>query len=892
MKSDYFAVHAHSEFSTLDGMGSVEDMVAKADMMGQPALALTDHGTMAGCIRLYKECRKVGIEPFPGIEAYVVRDVTHEQWRKQRYHLGLLALDYIGYKTLVGLSSLSHQRERFHRKPLIDFSDLSFLHEEGLSKHIAITTGCYFGLVVQRMLDEGDINGGLNMVRMLATWFPHTFIEVQNHGIKHDDTGLTSISDEDITDALLSMADMCGLPVVAGQDSHYLVPDHKPVHDLMKDICYFGDGEDNRFPGDSFHMAHHRWMRKRFPDCWDRIEEGHGHLLDLNKMTMPALDNYKFRVPQVGRPKFVDHDLKQECLGEGVRRGLDTPEYDERVMYELKVIAKMGMADYFLLVKEVTDWCRENGVIVNARGSANGSLVCYLLGITNVDPIQWNTSFDRFLSLDRKKPPDIDLDVEPGGRAAVIDHLRKKFPTLVQIGTYLNIGFTSKKDDEGEGEDKGSVFVQYMAAMRKKDPTFNGSVKPEHRDALEALGAMHVRKSAGAHAAGFVLPGQGQEIADYLPTMLIPSSGNTVTQMVMEDIEEAGYVKLDVLGVRTLNTISNCMEAIGKDPNDFSWIPWDDPKTCLLLRSGAGAGIFQFDGYSTMKGGRQMKIRSTHDAILCLALYRPAMMASGMTDQYLENRRKGAQSKTCHRFFDAILRDTCSIPVFQEQVMEMCRSLGMAYEDWNDLMKAVKASNDKIGQYAVDIFKRVRPIFVKLCIGKGLTKQEADQTWQMVVGFTDYGFNRAHATSYGLMAYRSAYLKAHYPLEYMAALLGVWAGTNKEPVYRDEARRMGIDIGRPDVNKSGVTWAIDPKRPKTLRKGLLSVKGLGQKAAESIVEHRPADGWKTMDDFIDAVPARPVSGGKQWKKDGTLNGVMHTLKMAGALTSLGVNPDD
>lgn len=889
--SDYFSVHSHSEWSVLDGMGTVEQMVAKVSKLGQPALALTDHGTMAGSIRLYKECMKAGIAPFPGSEFYVVKDVTDPDTKDQRFHLGMLALDYEGYRALIRLSSLSHQRDRFYRKPLIDLGDLAFLYEEGLSKHIAVTTGCYFGLVVQQLVTNGA-SAARSMIEMLRRWFPHLYVEVQFHGIHTADQ-----EDGIIASNLLDLAHDLSLPVVLGQDSHYCNASDQPVHDLMKDICYFGDGEDNRFPGGPYDLAPVSRLKEPWhANQWDRIEEGHADLLDKHALRMPALDTYKFHVPEVSR--FPLQQLKRKLETGAGHRNLIIDDtwspnpYKSRVEYELRVITTMGMENYFLLIEDIVDWCRRNGVLINARGSANGSLVCYLLGITEVDPLVWNTDFDRFLSLDRKKPPDIDLDVESSRRGELLAYVKHRHPKMVQIGTYNRLGVTEEEDADGYGKDKGSAVVQYMAAKRKKlGDKFDGKIAPTDRKALNALSDMKVRRSIGVHAAGVVLPSDDLPVDAYLATALVASSGTTVTQMVMEDVEEAGYVKGDFLGLKQLETLNGALVNIGKKPNDWSWVPWDDPAACKELRSGNCAGIFQFGGYATTVGGKEMGVRSTQDAIICLALYRPALMNGGQKDLYLANRkaRKRQDQVRLHKTFDPILDVTAGVPVFQEQVMQMCKHIGMRYDDWNDLMKAVKASNDKIGQYAEGIFDRVKPIFLTLCVKQGMTKAEAQQAWDSVVGFTDYGFNRAHATGYGITAYRSAYLKAHYPLEFMQSLLTVWAGTTSEPVYIREARRMGIAIARVDVNRSDIGWTIDTTKKKpTLRKGFRTLDGIGPAVAECLIENRPAGGWKDLQHLIDTCPARPVSGGKNYKKDGTLNGVLKKLADAGALSSLGV----
>jgi DNA polymerase-3 subunit alpha len=858
--SDYFPVHAHSQYSVLDGMGAVEEMVEVVTKLRQPALALTDHGTMAGTIRLYLECRKHDLAAFPGSEMYLVTDADDPTEREMRYHLGLLALTQAGFKALVGLSSRSHTRDRYHRRPLIDLNDLHALSQR-CNKGIALTTGCYYGLVVQTLVDKGP-GAAERIVKMFAHWFPHTFVELQNHGIE-----TTDHSDRLISKELLGIASRCGLPVVLGQDSHYCGAPDQPVHDLMKDICYFGDNDDNRFPGGPYHLASVRWLRKKWsPAVWADIESGHGHLLDLNRLKLPALDTYTFHVPSMAPDP--DQVLAREVAKAIKFLGGATGSQQARVASELKVIADMGMSDYFLMVRSLIHWCQSQGIVVDARGSANGSVVCFLLGITTVDPHKWKTSFERFLSPERKKPPDIDLDIEHARRHEVIDHLSHMFPTMVNIGTYHRIGVT-----EGEEGDKGSVYVQYAAAKRKQHGTYNG-VDDTDRPLLLALSATPVRRSLGAHAGGFVVPGDHLAIGDYLATALIPSSGTTVTQAVMEDVEDAGYVKLDILGLRQLSTLRIILELIGKDPitDGSAWIPDDDPKALRVIRSGVvGNGVFQFEGYSTAKGAREMKVGSTKEAIDCIALYRPAVMAGGQTARYLQARASGAPEAILGPSLADIVADTWGVLVFQDQVIEVMRRVGLTHGDWNDFLKAVKASNDKIVQYAMSIFNRVMPRFLAAAIANcGMTRQEAQTVWQEVIGFTDYGFNKAHATNYGLRGYRMAYLKAHYPTEFMAATLAVWVGTDKEPKYVHECHRLRMVIHRADVNLSGETWTMEGLGH--LRRGLVSIKGVGEATAHRIVTERDQHGH-----FTDEADYRK-RGRVAWNK----------LADANALKSLGV----
>jgi DNA polymerase-3 subunit alpha len=884
MASDYFPVHAHSEYSTLDGMNSVEQMVETVLKLNQPALALTDHGTMAGVLRLYKECKKHDITAFPGEEIYLVTDATDKEAREKRYHLGLLALTEKGFRGLVALSSRSHSRERFHRRPLIDFNDLKEFGS-AYGPDVAVTTGCYFGLPVQTLINDGP-GAAARVVKMIASWFPNTFVELQNHGIEQDGQ-----SDKAIFNQMYLLSQKLGLPVVLGQDSHYCESFQQPVHDLMKDICYFGDSDDNRFPGGPYHMASTKWLKRTVdPLLWSHVEDGHGALLDLNRLKLPALDKYQFHMPSMARN--ADRVLSDEVMKIAGEMGV-SPAYYKAINKELKTVTEMGFANYFLMTLELIKWCQAEGIFVDARGSANGSMVCYIIGITTVDPILWKTPFDRFLSKERQKPPDIDIDIEHARRGEVIEHLRTMFPSMVNIGTYSKIGIQETED----GEDKGSIYVQYAAAMRKKTGGYGG-IAPEHRPLLEALADTPVRRSLGSHAGGYVIPGDQLAIGDYLATGLIASSGTVVTQAVMEDVEEAGYVKLDVLGLRQLTTFRLIMELIGKDPmvEGMGWIPNDDQKALAVLRSGiVGNGVFQFEGWSTAKGAHEMRVATTKEAIDCIAIYRPAVMAGGQQARYLRARAKNAPETTLgasgNGSLAPLVADTWGVPIFQDQVIDIMRTVGLGFDDWNAILKAVKASNDKITDYALGTFNRVHPIFVACAIANaGMTAKEAEYAWSEVMGFADYGFNKAHATNYGLRGYRMAYLKAHYPTQFMAATLSVWTGSDKEPKYIKECHRMKLVIHRADVNTSDVLWTMDS--PGHLRKGLLSVSGIGQAAAQCIVEEREDNGkYKTLEDMIERLPPRPITGGKEYAKTGELKGTYQKLLEGRCLTSVGAVPE-
>ena len=912
--SNFFHAHVHSEFSILDAISSVDRLVEKAKSMGQPAMALTDHGNMAGTVQLYRAGQKHGIKVFPGQECYLTVEPITEPKKGdpplQRYHLGLLALNIDGYRQLTQLSSLAHTRPRFNRFPRFDLNDLA----ASRSENIALTTGCFFGLVQQTLIQKG-IRDARRIVEMYAQWFPNTFVEIQNHHIDHREQMGGSeawmkttkyLSDEDICSALVEIADEVGVPVIATQDSHYCDSKERLAHELMKRMVYRGENEsDNEFPGDSFHLATTEWVKEHHdPKHWKLVERGCKELLDLHDLEMPALDKYVAHVPTLKK-------RPQRWLEKKSWRGLDALEkadllvksrkqYEKRLKHELDIIEFLGNAGYFSLVDLVVTYCKDNNICVEARGSSNGSLVCYLLGITSIDPLQHDLLFERFLSRDRKKPPDIDLDIEDIRRPDVVEFLDRQFEAK-QIGTFQQLGYREIDAETGKGDDKGSLLVTYNSYLRAKlgnekfIPRFGRGIETisavskvssaDHKG-LIALSKTKVKRAYGVHPAGMLLSGDDMKIADYVPTMLVASSNTLVSQFSGEDVEEFGYLKMDILGQRTLTTMRRCQELIGRpDPTDFSWIPLDDKPTCKYLSRGyQDNGIFQFEGYSMALGARNLKIRTTNDCILAGALFRPACIDSGVTKAYIDRRFNPEDRKNIeypHPAFEEVLKKTNGVVLFQEQVLEIMRRLGLDYEGINTFFKIVKDSGKGATARNRERIKEVEKEWESICDRNGIADPE--WAWNYIEGYTKYGFNKAHAAGYGVRSYRVAYLKVHYPLEFMAALLESWAGKPKEPIYIREARNMDIRLLQADVNISGPSWTIDRKKG-AIRRGLSSIKGIGKTAAEEIASNAP---YTTIDELIERNSARSVSGAPAYKKDGRWSGNLEKLKNAGALASLG-----
>lgn len=921
--SNYFSAHTHSQFSSLDGMSKVPDLVAKAERMKHPGFGLMDHGNMAGSVQAYKASKKAGIKPYLGSEIYVI-DPQVQNWEAPargqkvgRFHLGLLSLNEDGYKAMVKFSSLTHTRPRFNRFPRATLSDLAELGMEH-GEDIALTTGCFFGLVQQGLVHEG-IEAAATRIEMLAEWFPNTFVELQNHNILHheDDGTLPQFAeDDDIVKALAKIAKSLDLPIIATQDSHYTDQREKKAHALMKRMTY--GGSDDEFPGDSFHLASADWVAEHYSQkLWDRIEDGFGELLELNTLSIPALDTFKPDVPKITKaPKKV--------LRRKVRDGLDAyltdhkipqskhARYWDRVEYELDVINQLGMAEYFLIVIDYVEWCAENEIAIEARGSGNGSLVCFATGITQVDVIAWDTDFERFLSTDRIKPPDIDMDIEDYRRGELLGYLLAKYQA-VQIGTWSKLGVSY---DEREDTEKGSVLVTWLASKRRECEAFaetrverKGDIKayaakvfqnkygdvkdirdvkdidPKEYKALREIAGLDVYRSYGVHAGGVLLSGERTVIEDYIPTMLVASSNTRVTQFDMDDVEEFGLLKMDILGQATLRTMKLAQEMIGvEDPTHFMWIKNDDKEATKILREGRTEnGIFHFEGYTKAKGGKEMGIKTTKDAILASALYMPGAMNTGQTAHYIQARKDRDfrdSIEYIHPIFEKHLKETHGAYVYQNQVMAILRDMGFDIPSINVFLKVVKDSGAGAMERNAARIGPLKALFDKLWKNHGMDPALREETWEALCGFGAYGFNKAHAAGYGIRSYRCAYLKAHYPREFMAALLQTWAGRDKEKQYVRETRRMGIRLMPPDINVSKALWTLDKRG---IRKGLLSISGVGEGAANAIAEHAP---FTSIEDLIDRVPARAVTGGKKFLAEGEYSGVLKALYDSGALDEL------
>ena len=860
-RSTWWNLHSHSRYSINDAMPEVEEMVATVAAMGQPALGLTDHGNMAGSAELYSECMKAGIKPFPGTELYVVN--SREDKKAKRHHMCAVAYTSEGYENLVNLSTTSYKN--FYHKPLIDMRDLAQLSEAGKLKGIAATSGCYFGLVSQSVVkgQEGLVDGYL---KSFDQWFDKFYVELQSHNIDHDD----GWSDQKIIDKLIETADRLGLPCVITQDAHYTHLENKHDHETLKRLVAFGpDSDDAVFPGDGFHLASDGWIRDHHTDAaLQRGLAGLGELLELHELRIPELDSYSYSVPfTVADP---ERELKEFCENEIAVRGLGD-EHRELLAEEIEVIEVSRMAGYLLLVKEVTDHCKEENIFQQTRGSASGSLVCWLLGITQFDPIAWGLRYERFISRDRTKPPDIDLDIEHTRRQDVIDWLNSRY-AVTQIGTYSTYSLS------GTGEDtKGSLRVKYLARQRKMGTNVISwsDVPVEDRDDLQRLSGKRMISSYGVHPAGLLVTAAQQDIDRLVPMMYVANSKTFVTQYDGKTVEKMGLMKLDILGLHTLSILNKAIANLGK--SDLEWIPFNDKDTFRLIRSGRTDGIFQLEGPSSKRGVKQLKPTKIKDIIDAMALFRTAIMKSGETENYIERKHNKQTMPKRHPLISSVTDSTQGIMLFQEQVIEILRVLEMDLEDLNSFMTAIKASNKDIGG-AGDIIAAGKETIHELCNNKGMSDEDFVSLWTGIEGFAEYGFNKAHSTAYGVAAYRCAYLATHFPIEFYAAVLNINAGTDKEAEYLRAVRGLDIRVKPADINVSGTSYEVDKKR-RCIRKGFLAVKGVGEKASTEIISKRPEGGYKSIKHFCESVEHRKVTGVKPYLKEGD-----PTVGVLGALT--------
>ena len=875
--NDFSHLHVHSEFSLLDGLGRIPELVDAAALHGMDSLALTDHGALYGAVAFYQAATAKGIKPIIGVETYVARrSMTDKEGKAdaQPFHLILLAKDDVGYRNLCRLVTDAHL-DGYYYKPRIDRDHLA-RHSEGL-----IGLSACLGGEIPRALETDD----WDLARRLAGEYGDIFgkdgfyLELQDHGLAEQ---------RRLNEQLLRLAPEAGLPLVVTNDLHYVHQSQSEAHDVL--LCV-GTGNNLDTPGrmkfetNDFYLKSAAQMAALFPDQREallntrKIAEMTGGLrLPLGQLRIPH-----FPVPD---GETVESWLRTECQrGLQRRYGTVTPELQTRLDYELGVILSMGYAGYFLIVADFVRFAREQGIQTTCRGSAPGSIVTYTLGITPVDPILYQLPFERFLNPDRVTMPDIDVDFEDGRREEVIAYVGRKYGQdhVAQIITFGTMLAKAALRDVGRvlGMTYGEVDRIAKAVPNQLGIKLDEALKiaPPLRQMVEAdpqVGRLvdlarqleGVARNASTHAAGVVI--SREPLTELMPLQRATNSDGLMTQFEMHAVEALGLLKFDFLGLSNLTILRQAVELVQAErgiPIDLDAIPLDDPTTFELLASGETTGVFQLESAGMRRYIRELRPTSVYDLAAMVALYRPGPMDN--IPAYI--RRKHGQEPVTylHPLLEPYLNKTYGIFVYQEDIMASAIALGgFSGPEADTLGYAIRKKKSVV-------LRSMREQFVRQAAERGVPAETIDAVFKAFEPFERYGFNKAHATCYGLVAYQTAYLKANYTVEYMASVLtAVRDSAEKIAAAVAECRRMGIEVAPPDVHRSGVEFTVEGS---AIRFGLLAVKNVGQGAIESIIAAREEGGpFRSLTDFCARIDLRLAN-----------RKVLESLLKVGALSAFG-----
>lgn len=852
-------LHVHSDYSVLDGACRIPRLLDRVEQMGHGAVALTDHGVMSGAVEFYRAATKRGITPIVGLEAYTVPDHHARPTRERRNHLTLLAASTEGYYNLIKLCSAGFL-EGYHRKPRISH-ELMSRHSEG----IICLSGCLSG-VVSRRLTEDDMPGAREELDTLTQIFGRedVYVEIQHAGLDIQ-TGLNQ--------QLRRLALDAGLPMVATCDAHYPCRDDADAHEALLAIQtrdVLSNPKRFKFDTKEFFLKSGAEMAQALPDFVDALPVSVEIAERCAALELPLGD---IKLPRFPLPEGVsDMEHLERLVREGIARrypGGPPAECEERLRFELGVIGEMGFASYFLIVWDYMDWARRNGVGVGpGRGSAAGSLVAYALRITDLDPLEHGLLFERFLNPGRKSMPDIDTDFAVAGRDRVVAYVTEKYGSaaVARIGTFGKLLARAVVRDAGRVLGHSYGQVDRLAKLVPERPIgikLADAMKPgtELQQAYEndpvareiidrALPLEGQVRNEGVHAAGVVIA--PSDITDYVPVR-VDDAGSVVTQVPDHDVEALGLLKMDFLGLRNLDVIQGCLELLERDGKGFDveQLALDDEATYRMLARGDAVGVFQFESAGMREALREVGPTEFADLIALVALYRPGPMAFIPT--YARNKRKPELVTFPDPRLEPITGPTYGVAVYQEQLMAISRALaGFSPARADDLRKAV-GKKDKV------LMASLKDEFLQGCIASGTDPRVAQDLWGLCEAAGDYSFNKSHAACYALLAYRTAYLKANHPAEYMASLLSSVMDTkDRVPFYVAACREMGLSVLPPDVNVSLSDFSVTG--PQTIRFGLTAVKGVGESAVAAIIAARGEDGpFASIWDFCRRVDQAQVN---------------------------------
>ncbi|MCL0034632.1 DNA polymerase III subunit alpha [Dehalococcoidia bacterium] len=873
-------LHVHTEYSLLDGMCRIPRLIQRTKELGMDSLAITDHGSLHGIIQFYLQAKEAGIKPILGCELYLAHGERSSRGggEKAPHHLVVLARNEIGYRNLLQLSSRGYL-EGFYYKPRVDKELLAQYHE-GLIALSACPKGELATLIQERRYKDAE---------KAARWYHEVFgdfyLEIQDHSIPE----LAQINRE-----LVAISRKSGLPLVATNDTHYIDRDDAPLHDIL--LCIqtnstIHDEKRLRMADDSFYLKSPQEMADLWSEHPQAIENT-GHIAEMCQI---QLEFGRLYLPQIEIPqdRTADEYLADLCLQGMVSRYPDTPtEVRERLFYELEVIKQTEFANYLLVVWDVISWAQRQGILYGVRGSAAASLVLYCLGITNIDPLAHKLVFERFLNVERKEMPDIDLDFQDDRRDEVIRYVSQRYGAgrVAQIVTFGTLGARASLRDVGRA--LGMPYGQVDRVARLVPPvasSLSGALEeitelsdlyrsdPEIKRLVDTAARLEgVARHASTHAAGVVI--SNEPLIKHVPLQR-PTGGNQqdlpTTQLAMDDIARIGLLKMDFLGLANLTILGKAKEIISQTCGreiDLDRIPLDDARTFELLSAGETTGVFQLEGAGMRRHIKELKPSHFGEIAAMVALYRPGPMQHIPT--FIGSKHKQIPITFPHPALEKILEETYGVIVYQDQVLLITQAFaGYSLGEADIVRKAM-------GKKIPEIMQAERDRFIAGARTLGFPQKVSEDVFNLIEPFAGYAFNKAHATSYALIAYKTAYLKANYPVEFMTALLIANAGNqSKIATVVAECRRLGIPVLPPDVNRSKRTFAIEKEGEGSLaiRFGLGAIKNVGETAIEPIITAQEKDGpFKSLEDFCRRSDLRGLN-----------KRALESLIKVGALDSLG-----
>ncbi|WP_250674009.1 DNA polymerase III subunit alpha [Paraclostridium ghonii] len=870
MIKDFVHLHVHTEYSLLDGFSRIKNLVNRAKELNMSAVAITDHGCMFGAIDFFKVAKKEGIKPIIGCEVYTAPRGMKDKdpnFDKSQGHLILLAKDTTGYQNLIKLVSEAYVRG-FYYKPRVDIDEIK-KHSDGI---IALSA-CLAGDVSQALMNR-NYDKAKNIALKYKEIFgdENYYIEIQDHNLPEQ---------KEVNRELIKLSKEIGIGLVATNDVHYVRKEDSKIHDILMCIQMgktVNDPNRMRFGSDEFYLKSREEMEEVFPE----VQEALDNTVKIAQMCNVEFDFNTIHLPKYDVPHgYTPHEYLRMLCFKGLNERYKNPpkEILDRLEYELGVIEKMGYVEYFLITWDFINFARENNIMVGpGRGSAAGSIVSYTLYITDIDPIKYSLLFERFLNPERVSMPDIDIDFCYERREEVIDYVKRKYGEdhVAQIITFGTMGAKAAIRDVGRVLDvsynkvdniaKEIPFALGMTIDKALDTNPNlRKLYEEDADTKEIIDVSRkiegMLRHASTHAAGVVI--SKNPIDEYVP--LYKHQDAITTQFTMTTLEELGLLKMDFLGLRTLTVIRDALDLIDKNHNlkiNFSKMEYDDPKVYELLSSGNTLGVFQLESAGMRSFMKQLKPDNFEDIVAGISLYRPGPMDS--IPVYINNKNNPEDVAYLHKKLKPIMEVTYGCLVYQEQVMQVVRDLGGYSYGRSDLVRRA------MGKKKMDVMEKEREYFIhgkldengeleiKGCVRNGVPEDIGNKIFDDMIDFAKYAFNKSHAAAYGVLAYQTAYLKTHYPVEFMAALItSVMGNTDKVVEYIRECNALKIDVLKPDINKSYTKFSVENK---SIRFGLAAVKNVGVNVLNNIIKERENSGeFKDFNEFCKRLDSKDLN---------------------------------